>query len=296
MDIALALGGGGSRGFSHIGVIRGLEKAGFSIRAISGTSAGGIIAAFYASGYSTDEMEKIFKEVDQSKFFSRTSADNSSILGLTGVSKILDDLLGDKKLEDFNISCGLTAVDIKSANEVFLTEGRAVDAILASIALPGIFPPFARGDYLLVDGGVLDPVPVSIARHLNRDLPVVAVVLTPIYDMEGPIKGLKLPVSLPFPILDRIQRTRLAQAINIFLMSVEVGGRMLAELRLQTDRPELIIRPKVGHIGLLDKVDVNELVIIGEEAVSPHLDELVRITGWQGTLKRRLVGFFSNKR
>jgi NTE family protein len=296
MDIALALGGGGSRGNTHIGIIRVLEEAGFRIRTVAGTSAGGIIAACFAAGYSPDDMEKIFLEADQSKFYARSSGDNQSILGLEGVSKILEGLFGDKKLEDLIIRCGLTAVDIKSASEVVLTEGRLVDAVLATIALPGIFPPFVRGDYLLVDGGVLDPVPVSVARKLGGDLPVVAVVLSPAFDTDGPIKGIHLPASIPAPIIDRIQRTRLAQAINIFLLSVDVGGRMLADLRLQIDHPELIIRPDVGHIGLLDKVDIREVVQLGEEAMLPHIDELKSIAGWQGKTKRKLANFISREK
>lgn len=290
MDIAIALGGGGSRGNTHIGVIRCLERAGFKIRAIAGTSAGGIVAAFYAAGYSPDDMERIFLDTDQSKFFARIPGDDSSFMGLSGVSKFLNDIFGEKKLEELNIPCGLTAVDIRSASEVVLTEGKVVDAVLASIALPGIFPSIARGDYLLVDGGVLDPVPVSVARKLGGNLPVVAVALTPEFDMDGPIKTIQLPVPFPLPLLDRIQKTRLARAINTFLVSVDVGGRMLTELRLQIDHPELIIRPDVGHIGLLDKVDIKELIRLGELAMLPHLDELKRIAGWQGQVKRRIFG------
>jgi len=293
MDITLSLGGGGSRGYSHIGVIRNLEKAGFRIRAVAGTSAGGIVAACYAAGFTSEEMERIFSEADQSKFYARVPGDNSSILGLAGVTKFLEDLFGNKKLEELKIPCGLTAVDIKSAREVVLVKGRIVDAILATIALPGIFPPFVREDYLLVDGGVLDPVPVSVARSLINDLPVVAVVLTSFFNMEGSINGIHLPTPIPAPLIDRIQKTRLAQAFNIFLVSVDVSGRMLTELRLQIDHPELIIRPEVGQFGLLDKVDIHELVRLGEEAVIPHIVELKRIAGWQGKVNRRIGRLFS---
>jgi NTE family protein len=288
MDIALALGGGGSRGNSHIGVIRSLEKAGFKIRALAGTSAGGIVAACYAVGYSPDEMEIFFADTDQSKLYARSSNDGPSILGLGGVSKWLEELFGDKKMEDLKIRCAVTAVDIKSASEVVLTKGRVVDAVLATIALPGIFPPYVRGNYVLVDGGVLDPVPVSVARSLAGDLPVIAVVLTPFLDTEGHIKGIHLPASIPSPIASRIQRTRLAQAFNIFLLSVGAGGRMLTELRLKIDDPEIIIRPEVGHIGLLDKVDVHEIVRFGEEAVFPHIDQIKQVSGWSSVLNRRI--------
>jgi NTE family protein len=292
MDIALALGGGGSRGNSHIGVIRGLENAGFKIRSVAGTSAGGIVAACYAAGYSPDEMEDFFASVDQTKLYGRTSSDGPSLLGLGGVSKWLQGLFGSRKLEDLRIPCGLTAVDLKSASEVVLTNGSIVDAVVASISLPGIFPPFVRGDYLLVDGGVLDPVPVSVARSLSKDLPVIAVVLTPFLDPEGHLKGIHLPVSIPSPIANRIQRTRLAQAFNIFMVSVDAGGRMLTELRLRIDDPEFIIRPDVGHIGLLEKVDVHEVVRLGEEAVLPFIHQIKQVTGWTGKINRRINRVF----
>jgi len=289
MDIALALGGGGSRGNSHIGVIRTLENEGFKIRAVAGTSAGGLVAASYAAGFTPDEMEKIFVEADQSKFYGRSSKDEPSILGLGGALTLLEELFGDTRIEDLKIPCAFTAVDIRSASEVVITKGKVVDALLATIALPGIFPPVIRGDYLLVDGGVLDPVPVSVVRSLVDDLPVVAVVLTPFQETEkGKLKGIHLPAIIPSPIADRIQQTRLAQAFNIFLLSVDAGGRMLTELRLKIDAPEIIIRPDVGHIGLLDKVDVHEIVLLGEEAVIPHLVRLKKLTGWTSTLNRRI--------
>jgi len=294
MDIALALGGGGSRGNSHIGVIRILEKEGFKIQAVAGTSAGGLVAASYAAGITPDEMEKIFSEADQSKLFGRSSRDEPSILGLGGASTLLEELFGDKRIEDLKIPCALTAVDIRTASEVIITSGKVVDALLATIALPGIFPPVTRGDYLLVDGGVLDPVPVSVVRSLVGDLPIVAVVLTPFLDTEKRrLKGIHLPAIIPSPIADRIQQTRLAQAINIFLLSVDVGGRMLTELRLKIDAPEIIIRPDVGRIGLLDKVDVHQVIQLGEEAVIPHLDKLKKLTGWTSKINRRIKRIYS---
>ena len=294
MDLALALGGGGSRGYSHIGVIRTLENEEFEIRAVAGSSAGGLVAASYAAGFTPDEMEEIFVKADQSKLYGRSSKDEPSILGLGGVSTLLEEVFGDKKLEDLNIPCAITAVDIKSASEVVIKSGKVVDALLATIALPGIFPPVTWGDHLLVDGGVLDPVPVSVARSLVDDLPVVAVVLTPIHDPEnGPLAGIQLPAIIPAPLVNRIQHMRLAQAFNVFLLSVDASGRMLTELRLKIDAPEIIIRPAVGHIGLLDKVDVHQVVRLGEEAVIPHLDQLKKLTGWTSRINRKIKRIYA---
>jgi NTE family protein len=295
MEITLALGGGGARGNSHIGVIRVLENAGCKIRAVAGSSAGGIVAACYAAGHSPNEMESYFSNLDQTRLYARSSNEGPSILGLSGVTKWLDELFGDLELQDLSIPCGITAVDVKSACEVVLTEGRVVDAILATIALPGIFPPFEKGDALLVDGGVLDPVPVSIARSLAPNLPVVAVVLTPFLDTEGHLKGFQLPKNVPAPLVERINRFRLAQAFNIFLAAVDAGGRMLTELRLEIDDPEVIIRPEVGHIGLLDKVDVHEIVRLGEHATLSQI-ELIRLqTSWTGKLRRQFERKFLRK-
>jgi NTE family protein len=294
MEIVLALGGGGSRGNSHIGVIRCLENEGFKIKAVAGSSAGGIIAACYAAGYTPDEMEEIFVNLDQSKLYGRTSGDGPSILGVDGVSKLLERLFGERKIEELNIPCAITAVDIKTAREVVIKNGNVVDAILATIALPGIFPPVERGDLLLVDGGVLNPVPVSVARTLVNDLPVVAVVLTPFFETEEKrIVGLHLPSIIPSTLVNRIQRTRIAQAFNIFLLSVDAAGRMLTELRLKMDDPEVIIRPDVGHIGLLDNVDVGEVIRLGEEAVVPHLDQLRQMSGKMRVLGRRMKRIIS---
>ncbi len=185
MDISLALGGGGSRGYAHVGVIRRLEQAGFRIRAVAGSSAGGIIAAFFAAGYTPDEMEAQFSRLDQTKLFGRSPDDGPALLGVAGAGKWLHEHLGGRTFDDLKIPCALTSVDLKSAREIILDRGRLVDAVLATIALPGILPPQQIEDYQLVDGGVLDPVPVSVARSLAPNLPVVAVVLTPLLEQAG---------------------------------------------------------------------------------------------------------------
>jgi NTE family protein len=288
MDISLALGGGGSRGHAHIGVLRCLEREGFRVRAVAGTSAGGIIAAMYAAGYTPDEMEARFAKMDQSKFFGRTSKDGPGLLGLSGAQKILEEFLGDRTFADLKIPCAVVAVDIKLAREVVLSKGRVVDAVMATVAVPGIFPPKEFDDHQLVDGGVLDPVPVSVARSLAPRLPVVAVVLTPLVEQTGGLAHLPLPVPVPGSIVERLTRTRIAQAFNIFLNAVDTGGRMITELRLQVDRPEVVIRPDVDHIGLLDEVDVHEVVRSGEVAAEAVLPDLKRAVAWPRRFRRKL--------
>ena len=288
MDIALALGGGGSRGYAHVGVLRRLEAERFRVRAVAGTSAGGIVACIYAAGYTPDEMEALFAKIDQNKLFALSLNEGPGLLGLSHAAKILEGYLGDRTFADLEIPCSVVAVDIKSGREVILNKGRVVDAILATIAIPGVFPPKFIGDYELVDGAVLNPVPVSVARSLAPRLPVVAVVLSPPTKKPGRIARIPLPVKIPAPIVERITHLRVAQALSIFMQSVDIGQRMITELRLEADDPEVVIRPDVDEVGLLDKVDVHRMMRLGEKAADKVLPELVRSVSWTRRMGRQL--------
>lgn len=284
MEICVALGGGGVRGGAHIGVLRRLETAGYQIKALAGTSAGGLVGAVYAAGYSCSEILERFQKVDQTHLFGGRHVDGPAILGTAGIHGVLEDMLGEMTIADLGIPFAVTAVDIHSGKEVILKEGRLVDALMATIALPGIFPPQAWGDYYLVDGGVLDPVPVLPARSLAPTLPVVAVVLT------RASEELERPSFLPpSPNLFRhVARLRLAQAFNIFLHSVDIGSRAIAELRLKIDKPDVIIRPDLPDIGYLDTVDIVEVAAYGEIAAGKAIPDLERATRWGNQLARRL--------
>lgn len=287
MDISLALGGGGAKGNAHIGVLRRLEQEGFRIRAVAGTSFGGVVAALYAFGKTPDQIEELFAAVDQSRLYGRAPGEGPSLLGLAGAAQFFDSVLGAATFDDLLLPCALTGVDLKSAREIILTEGRVRDALLATIALPGIFPPRRLGEWELVDGGTLDPVPVAAARTLAPNLPVVAVVLTAPIGEPARMWEVNLPY-IPSVIARRLTRLRPAQAFDIFLRSVEIGNRQMTELKLAVDAPEVVIRPAVSHIQLLDKVNVHEVAKLGEEAVEAVLPELRRAVSWPARLARRL--------
>src|SRR5512135_1438514 len=118
LDVSVALGGGGSKGNAHIGVLRVLEKEGFNIRAIAGSSFGGLVACFYAAGFSPDEIEELFSRVDQTKMYMRVKDETSSMLGLTRVAGWLEESLGQLSFEDLLIPCAVTAVDLRTSNEI----------------------------------------------------------------------------------------------------------------------------------------------------------------------------------
>lgn len=288
MDITLALGGGGAKGNAHIGVLRRLEKEGYKIRSVAGTSYGGLVAVLYAVGYTPNEIQTIFESTDQTHLYGRAPQDGPSLLGMAGVRKLLDTVIGEKTFADTNIPCAVTAVDINSGREVFLAEGKLTDAILATIALPGIFPVQHLNGWELVDGGVLNPVPVTTARILSPGLPVVAVVLND--SMDIPVRGYSIPVPSIFPksITDRIARISLAQSLDIFLRSVDVSSRALSHLRLELDKPAVIVRPNVQHISLLDQVVVADVAQLGEDALAEVLPQLKRAVSWHARLGRKI--------
>jgi len=288
MNITLALGGGGAKGNSHIGVIRRLEKEGIKIEAIAGTSFGGLVAIFYALGHSPDQIEELFAALDQTQLYGFSADEGPSLLGLAGVTRWLIENIGDKTFEDLKLPCVVTAADLKSGREVILLQGSLVDAVLATIAVPGVFPARSIGEWELVDGGTLDPVPVAPARALRPGLPVIAVVLTT--PMGVPAQSWNLPVPDYFPrqLIERITKLRYAQAFDIFSRSLDMVGRAVTEYRLEVDKPEIILRPQVNDIDLLERVDVRAVAQKGEEIVEAYLPEIRKLFTWQSRLRRTI--------
>ena len=288
MNITLALGGGGGKGNSHIGVIRRLEKEGIKIDAVAGTSFGGLVAVFYALGNSPDEIEEIFATLDQTQLYGHAPDDGPSLLGLAGATKWFSEVIGDKTFADLKIPCVVTAADLQSGHEVILSQGSLIEALLATIAVPGIFPARRIGGLELVDGGTLDPVPVASARALKPHLPVIAVVLSMPIGVPAQAWNIPLPEYLPRSLLDRFSKLRYTQALDVFSRSLDLVTRALTEYRLAVDKPEIILRPQVTEIDTLDRVDVHEVAKKGEEAVEAALPEIKKLFAWQNRLRRAL--------
>jgi NTE family protein len=288
MEISLALGGGGSKGNAHIGVLRRLDQRGFKIRAIAGTSFGALVAVFYALGHAPDEIESIFSSFDQNKLYGHTSDDKPSFMGIAGGEKWLRERLGGKTFADLKIPCVFTAVDLNSATEVLLSKGALVDSVLASAAIPGVFPARRLGDMELVDGGTLDPVPVAPARALAPNLPVVAVALNAPMGEPAQAWSLPRPKYVPQSITDRLSKMRYAQAIDVVLRSVDIMNRAVGEYRLEVDKPDILIRPSVSDIETLERVNIREIVQRGETAFDGVLPELKKLFAWHKRLSRAI--------
>jgi NTE family protein len=278
MDIGLALGGGGLRGISHIGILKQLEKNNFRIKAIAGTSIGGLVGALYAAGYSSSELEKYAHLTEFSKLFRRKYSDPPSLLGLQGVETILRELLKDKNIEHLEIPFACTAVDIRTSQEIILSKGNVVQAVLATIAVPGIFPPTIINNRTLVDGGILDPVPVSVTRWLNDQIPIFAVSLFPSPETwtELPVALLPMTTNITKPLIDQFQKLSVGKTVQIIAQSIDTVMRMLSELRIETENPDAIMRPKVEKYGYFDNVDSHQMISLGEEAFEIEKENLLQ--------------------
>lgn len=287
MDIALALGGGGVRGIAHIGVLRALEEHQFTVKAIAGTSAGGLVGSVYAAGFSTQKIEDAVKVFDPLRSFNRHPDDRPSLLGLGAISDKLSELLADRTFDELDIPFAATAVSLYTGKEIILNKGKVLDAVLATVAVPGVFPSQKIGGRVLVDGGVLDPVPIQVARWLRPDLPVVAVTLHKRCP-DFPQEEVPFPIHIPGPssIVEHLNNLRPVQAFKIFSQSFEVASNHLTELSMQLYKPEVIIAPPVGHFGLLQKIDAEELIQAGITATEETLRKIEAEANWVKKLQR----------
>ncbi len=286
MDVALALGGGGVKGIAHIGVLSWLESHGYRVRAVAGTSAGGLVGSVYAAGYSPLEILKTVQRLDFTSLYRRRPEDGPSLMGHAGLVEAIAPLLKGKQFNDLRIPFACTAVDINSAREFYFTSGPVLDAVLATMAIPGILPPVHMDGVLLVDGAVLDPVPVLLARHLAPKLPILAVVLTPAEEDWDKIPETS-PLPIP-PVLQSLTRMRIGQALRIFTQSLDINSYMLSELRLKNDRPDVIIRPDVYQIGVLQFTEPLDLVQAGIEAADSARPKIEAALSPLGALRRSL--------
>ena len=288
-QISLALGGGGAKGIAHIGVIKALQQHKIQIQSISGTSIGSVIAAMYAKGYSPDDMADLFRQLDQTRLFGVPFSDGPGFLGYRGIRDFLSKVLGDTTFDQLHIPCCVVSVDLVSDSVIEISDGSVLDAVLASIAIPGIFPPRFMGDMVLVDGAVMDPIPVRSARKLGKDLPVAAVVLSGKYRLSQlspvPMRSGKINAIL----VDQFARTSLSKTFKVFTDAIETSSRQVSELRLQLDQPDIIIRPAIEEIGILDVVDVDSVVKKGVDAAN---EQIVQYMKQQNMIKRWIEKFF----
>ena len=167
IKIGVAFGGGGARGFTHLGAIKAFEEFGLKFDYIAGTSAGSLAGAFLAAGYTYEQMYNAIKDVKEKDI--RKNIIPFTPSKLDGVGEIVTKNLGDINIEDLKVPFSAVAVDIKSTKEVCISKGNLAKAVMGSCAVPGVFQPVVFDDMILCDGGLQDTIPAEIPRYYGCD-------------------------------------------------------------------------------------------------------------------------------
>lgn len=282
--VGLALGSGSSRGWSHIGVLKALGQMGIQPDVITGCSIGSIVAAAFAAG-NLDRLEAWVRSLgkrDVAGFFDIGWRLN----GLVDTERLRqflhEHVVGEEtEIGDLQVAYGSIATDLGNGREIWLTEGRTLNSVMASIALPGLFVPFRHQNRWVVDGGLVNPVPVSLCHALGADI-VIAV------NLNGDILGKHLPTrkeeSKPGGTLDNLIDTikdyssslfpatngdaeRPPNLFDVIVNSINITQDRITRSRMAGDPPDLLLAPHLAHIGLLEFYRAGEAITEGEECV-----------------------------
>jgi NTE family protein len=276
--IGLVLGGGGSRGLAHLGVLKVLIRERIPIDFIVGTSMGGIVGVLYALGYKPPEIAQGVSLLLQGSTMLFNMKMLSGKARQNRIKEALIENLGDKTFADLSIPVTIMTVNMLHGHEVQLKEGPLVPAILASSAVPGAFPPVKHGNMELADGGVIDSLATHVAYEQGADK-IIAVDVYPELDGENPwidpisaIMGIRLPSGIFSTSGNGLNKIPTAAAS--MWRSVRVMTWYLHQERLAAHPPDVLLRPNVDDYGSLDFRDVDGPVQAGVEEAERHLPAL----------------------
>ena len=289
--IGLALGSGSSRGWSHIGIIDELSKLGITPDIVCGTSVGSMVGAAYVTG----NMSKLeawacsLTKFDVAKFLDI----NASMTGFLDTERFHDFLneniaSDDDVIEDLSKVYAAVSTDLETGREVWLRKGSLVQAVWASMAMPGLFPAIRYGSRWLVDGGLVNPVPVSVCRALGADI-VIAV------NLNGDIVGKRFDqpevennehegiggkisalvreyTNLPF--FDPEDVDQPPSLMHAIAGSVNITQDRITRSRMAGDPPDIVFSPKLSDIGLLELYRADEAITEGRKCVQRRVAEI----------------------
>jgi NTE family protein len=255
--IGLALGSGGARGFAHLGVIKVLKEAGIPIDMVAGSSMGALVACFYGAGLDIERLYKISSAFKRKYYLDFTVPKMGFIAGKR-VKDLIRMFTHGKNIEELDIPIGIVATDLMTGEKVVFTKGSIADAVRASISIPGIFVPEKLNGRLLVDGGVVDRVPVSVVKDMGADL-VIAVDVSHVKTNSE--------VTSIFDVI--------MQSLDIMQMEL-VNHRVIAS--------DVIIRPRVDKYSSRAFTNIEEIISIGEEEARNQIDKIKdMIEHWKET-------------
>lgn len=299
--IGLALGSGMARGWAHIGVIRALRRLGFDFDIIAGSSIGALVGGMYLAG-KIDVLESWALSLNKMKIVRFLDLKVRSG-GLIGGQRLLDEIkrhIGPLQVQDLPVPYAAIATDLVTGHEIWLQKGGLAEAMRASFSLPGAFPPVRQEGRWLLDGALVNPVPVSACRALGADM-VIAVNLNA--DIIGKVRrpGAEIPTAAGFDLIQLIESTKELEGklsmmdnltrrifrrdydgpsmFGVMTASLNIMQDRITRSRLAGDPPDVHIAPRLGHIGLLEFDRAEESIREGEAAVERKQHELADALG-----------------
>ncbi len=305
--ITLILGSGGARGLAHIGVLRCFEEHGIAVRSVAGTSIGAFVGGLYAAGMRAREMEDVVLSMDKMAMarFLIPGLSASGIINTASVKKFITGLAGHQRIEDLPVPFRAVATDLMTGEEVVFDHGPVVDAILASIAIPGLFKPVLADGRYLIDGGLCNPIPVSVVLDQHAGLKVAVNVAPDPRRLRARIaerlavpdtkRRRRVPAWLTEAMkadrYPRLRRTlkrvpaRSAQntetysptAIRVSLQAISISAHNLIQLHMQHAPPDLMISPAIEEFDMLEFHRGAEIIHSGYLAAHAAIPELLHL-------------------
>ena len=248
--IALALGGGGAKGFAHIGVIKVLESHGIKAKIVTGTSAGSFVGSLYASGKTPYQLQEIALKLEESDIRDLTLNKQGFLVGQK-LQDYVNRQVANVPMEKFPKRFAAVATELGTGKKVDFIKGNAGQAVRASCSIPNVFIPATIGGKQYVDGGLVSPIPVETAKNMGADL-VIAVDISARPKAD---KGMNI-----WGLLDQTLNIMGQQSINY-------------ELKLA----DIIIKPEVGHLGVLDLKARHESILAGERAAQAQVPQIKKL-------------------
>ena len=294
--IGLALGGGAARGFAHIGILRTLLSHGIVPNVVVGTSIGAVIGGAYAAGQ-LDALEEWARSLQRRNILGYLDIrlNGSGLIGGDRLASQLEAAIGPTLIEDLPLKFATVATEVRTGHEIWLTHGRMVDAMRASYALPGIFSPVLVGNRWLVDGALVNPVPVSAARALGAEIVIAANLSSDVFTHsttiyahgptpEAPEAAIEpVPPKRGFGRLFSAERTVKREFFggggrpgisSVMVDAFNIMQDRITRARLAGDPPDMLITPRVGQIGWFDFHRADDLIAFGARAAERAIDSI----------------------
>jgi NTE family protein len=299
--IGLALGGGAARGFAHIGIVRTLVAHGIVPNVVVGTSIGAVVGGAYAAGH-LDTLEEWARSLQPRNILGYLDIrlNGSGLIGGDKLAAQLEAAIGHILIEDLPLKFATVATEVRTGHEIWLTHGRVVEAMRASYALPGIFSPVLVGDRWLVDGALVNPVPVSAARAFGAEIVIAANLSSDVFAhgttiySHGPSAEVTVAMA-PDPVVEppppkrgfgkffSPERTMKREFFgsggrpgisSVMVDAFNIMQDRITRARLAGDPPDLLISPRVGQIGWFDFHRADDLIAHGARAAERAIDSI----------------------